>query len=140
MKKKQLLICNRALLVLFPVEVSGGILLENLHGQPFCGLDMAVWTWWHVLLSIAMVVLVVWHLWLNWNKVGQWYKRLKKHRSKTFQCTAVIFLLTVLTGVAAFTFWLSHGHTGLGGIHGKIGFVCAFLLLWHIVGHRKWYA
>lgn len=140
MKKKHLLICNKSLLLLMPIVVSSSILLESLHGNPFCGLDNVVWTWLHVVTSSILLVLVVWHIQLNWKNASEWYHRLKKHHSKGFKGMAISFLLTFFTGLISIPVWLSHGHAGIGGLHGKIGFICAFFMLGHIINHWKWYS
>lgn len=137
MKKKFLLICNRSLLSVMPVAVASGVLLEWLHGCPFCGIGNAVWTWLHVVMSGTLLVLVLWHVHLNWHHAGRWYRRFREHRSMGFKCMAVFFLLAALTGLVSVPLWLSHGHSGIGGLHGKIGYVWALFALGHTIRHRK---
>lgn len=139
MNKKHLLVCNKGLLLFTPLVIASGILLECLHGNAFCGLDNAVWTWLHVTTSSLLFVLVVWHIQLNWKGIGGWLQHFKNHRSKGFKCLAVFFLLTSLTGLNSIPVWLSHGHAGIGGLHGKIGFIAAVFMLGHIKRHWKWY-
>lgn len=140
MKKKSLLICNRSLLLFTPIVVSNCILQEYLNGNSFCYLDNSIWTWLHVAISSVMLILTVWHVFLNWKNMSEWYLRIKKHRSKGFKCMAFSFPLTMLTGLLSIPVWLSHGHTGIGGLHGKIGFFFLFFVLLHIIKHRKWYS
>lgn len=139
MKKKYLRICNEGLLYLSPVVLSTGILLEILHGKPFCGIGNAWWTWLHMVVSFSMAVVVIWHVWLNWPGVNGWYRRFRTHRSPGFKSTVVFYLLTVVSGVAVVPLWLHDGHIGIGGVHGKIGFAAAVCLLFHIVKRRRWY-
>lgn len=86
-----------------------------------------------------MLALTAWHVWLNWNSVDKWYHRFRQHKSKEFKWTACTFLLTALSGLVAVPVWFLHGHTGIGGVHGKIGFVCAAFMLGHIVRRWNWY-
>lgn len=139
MNKKHLLVCNKSLLLFTPLVIASGILLECLHGNAFCGLDNDVWTWLHVTTSSFLSVLVVWHIQLNWRETSGWYRRFKKHRSKEFKYLAIFFLFTSLTGLISIPVWLSHGHAGIGGLHGKIGFIAAVFVLGHIKRHWKWY-
>lgn len=139
MKKKHVLMCNRGLLFVFPIVLASGILLESLHGEPFCKIDNAVWTGFHIGVSSLMLACVVWHIQLNWRSVGEWYGRYRTHCSKGFKCMAQFFLLTTITGLLTLPVWWIHGHTGMGGVHGKIGFVSALFMLLHIKKHWKWY-
>lgn len=140
MNNKHLSICNKSLLLVLPIVVATGILLECLHGKPFCGLGCAVWTTLHAIAAILLLALTVWHVKLNWKNAGDWYSRFKQHHAKGFKCTIVVFLLTAATGLVCVPLWLTHGHTGLGGVHGKIGFVFALLILGHIKRHWQWYS
>lgn len=139
MKKRALSVCNRGLLLVMPVALASGIVLECLHGGPLWSKDNAVWTWLHVAFSSALLLLVVWHVALHWKSVGNWYKRYRQHRSRGFRWMAASFLLIVLTGISSVPFWMLHGHAGVGGVHGKIELVCAFFMLEHLVRHRRWY-
>ena len=123
MKKKSLLICNNSLLLLLPIDLASGILLECLHGKPFCGVNHATWVWLHIILSLALLLLVIWHIRLNWNHVGNWYQRYRKHHAKGFKLTIITFLFTIATGIVTAPIWIFHGHAGIGGVHGKIGHV-----------------
>lgn len=140
MNKTHLSICNKSLLLVLPIVVASGILLECLHGKPFCGIGCAAWTSLHAIAAILLLALIVWHVKLNWKNVGDWYNRFRQHHAKGFKCTIVVFLLTAATGLVCFPQWLIHGHTGIGGVHGKIGFVFAVLILWHIKQHWQWFA
>lgn len=140
MKRKYFLICNRSLLLFMPVAVASGILLECLHGRSLCQVDNAVFTWLHSIVSLIMSMLVVWHICLNWGRVSMWACRFQRHHSNGFRCMAVFFLLAVFTGVWSVPVWMLHGHGGIGGLHGKVGIVCAFPISGHVWKYRKWYA
>lgn len=140
MKKRQLLICNKSLLWVSPIVLASGIMLEHLHGAPFRGIGNAVFTWLHIIASTIMTGLVVWHLWLNWHGISKWYDRFKRHHSKAVKSMAMFFTLTVATGLIAVPLWLTHGHCGIGGLHGKFGYIAAVFTFLHIVKHWKWYS
>lgn len=138
--KRQLKICNMGLLLLAPAVLASGTVLECVHCEPFCGVGNAWWTWLHVVLSFAMTAMVAWHVRLNWQGAGRWLRRFRAHRSPQLKATVVLYLLTSVTGALIVPLWLHSGHTGFGGLHGKIGFASAFCILLHIVRRRRWYS
>lgn len=48
-----------------------------------------------------------------------------------------VFLLTVASGIAAIAEWVVVGHTPVGGVHGKIGFVMVIVAIVHVAGHIR---
>ena len=139
MKKRNLSVCNWALLLAMPLAVLGGVLLENLHGEAFCGLANPVWVWVHVALAAGAVSLALWHLYLSWKGVANWVRMFGHHRSWAFKLLFIFFFATLLTGLCALPFWLTHGHFGLGGVHGKLGIAFAWFAVVHIVQRTKWF-
>ena len=139
MKKKYLSICNSCLLLLAPFVLSSGIVLEHLHGEHFCGIENTLWVYMHIAISCLMTCLVVWHVWLNWQKVNKWYIRLMTHRSQGLKIIFFLYLMTTISGIITMPLWLHCGHIGIGGVHGKIGFMSALCILLHIIKHRKWF-
>lgn len=139
MKQKYLRICNTSLLLVAPAVLASGILQEYLHGRPFHGIGNTFLTWLHIIVSSVMTVLVVWHVFLNWQGVNKWYRRFKTHRSPGLKSTVITFLLTIVSGMTVVPLWLHDGHIGLGEWHGKIGFVSSFCIILHIIRHRRWY-
>lgn len=139
MKRKHLNICNTSLLLLAPIVLSSSILLEYLHGEHFCGIENTLWVCLHITISCLMTCLIVWHVWLNWQRVSKWYHRFMTHRSQGLKITFFLYLTTTISGIITVPLWLHCSHTGTGGIHGKIGFMSALCILLHIIKHRKWY-
>lgn len=137
MRKKYLRICNTSLLLFSPTVLASGLLLEYLHGSPYRGIPNTLWTWLHIIVSAVMALLVAWHVLLHWPRVNQWYRRFSTHRPAGLKYTALSYLLTIVTGVIVVPFWLHDGHLGLGGLHGKIGFVAACCILRHVLFKRR---
>ncbi|MBB4044401.1 NAD-dependent dihydropyrimidine dehydrogenase PreA subunit [Bacteroides reticulotermitis] len=51
-----------------------------------------------------------------------------------------LYLLTLATGIPATIYIIAgHGHTHLGGIHGKFGIVAAIFMFLHIWKRLKWF-
>ena len=128
-----------SLLLLAPIVLASGIVQEYLHGRPLGGIDNTVWTGLHIAVSAMLTALVAWHVYLNWRGVSNWYRRFKAHRSPGIKITVIFYLLTVASGIIVVPLWLHCGHGGIGGLHGKIGFVSALCILLHIIRHRRWY-
>lgn len=139
MKKRLLLNINLFLLVITPFALSSGIMLEVAHGEGLGYMSNMLLTGWHIGLCVAMMLLVVCHLWLNWGNVARWWGRWWKHRSLWLKALYVCYLICALMGVMATIQWLKHGHTGLGGWHGKVGFAVALLVVIHLVQRLSWY-
>lgn len=87
-----------------------------------------------------MMVLIVWHISLNWQGISNWYRRFRTHKSQGIKFIAIFTFLTFVSGIIAVPLWLHCGHCGIGGLHGKIGFIAVLCMLIHIVKHRKWYS
>ena len=139
-KKNQFKVCNWCLLALTVIALASGIVLECLHGEPWLGISCEVFTWLHIIACVCFMVLTLWHLWLHWRKVSEWWQRIVSHHSPGFKLTALFFLLTFLTGLVCIPLWIRCGHVGIGGWHGKLGFIAIILLLPHIKRHWYWYA
>ena len=58
-----------------------------------------------------------------------------------FNFWVIIHLVAVLamTGLASIPQWLIHGHSPIGGVHGKIGFLFILIAIIHTIRHRKWF-
>ncbi|MGM9736088.1 MAG: hypothetical protein ACI3ZS_00725 [Candidatus Cryptobacteroides sp.] len=52
---------------------------------------------------------------------------------------SVLIAITAISGVAAIPQWLIHGHSTLGGVHGKTGFLFILICIFNIIRHRKWF-
>ena len=140
MKRNALRLCNHALLGLMPLSLASGLWLEYLQGEPFGATSNTLWVSIHLLVSLLMTLCVGWHLQLNWGTMQRWYNRFKTHHSKAIRFITIVFLLTTLTGIIAIPLWLAQGHTGLGGVHGKIGYLLALVLFLHTKKHWRWFS
>lgn len=139
MKKNQLKVCNHLLLLLMLLALATGLSLEFLHGQPLGIIPHVTVVWTHIAGAFLLVLLILRHVCLNWGGVRGWWQRLCKHRSAYMRWLALVFLALALTGLFAVPQWLLHGHSPLGGWHGKVGYAFALLILWHLWQHWRWY-
>lgn len=135
----KLKICNISLLAITPAVLATSIILEASHGESVLGLKFNFWVIIHLVAVLVMTGLVCWHLRMNWGKISGWAKKISGKASGASKALAILIALTVLTGLAAIPQWLIHGHSTVGGIHGKIGFLFIIVCLIHTIHHRKWF-
>ena len=138
--KKELKVCNWLLLIVVAIVTASAIILECLHGSSFLGFSFSSWILMHTVVSTAMLCLVIWHVKLNWSGVRHWYSRFIHSKSKVMKLTCIFFLLTITTGLIAVPHWISSGHSGIGGFHGKLGLVALLFMVAHVIKHIRWYA
>lgn len=139
MKRNLRWICNWSLLLLLPCVVVSSLWLEFEQSSLGQASSRALSTWLHVVLTALLMLCVSIHLWLHWGHVRRWWGRMRNSSVKRPRGLSLFVFLTLLTGVASVPQWLVHGHTGLGGVHGKIGLIAGCLMLVHALKHRKWY-
>lgn len=131
--------CNCSLLVLAPLVLASSIILEASHGEAVLGVRFNIWVAAHIALAATFIALVFWHLKLNWGKISGWPKRLSSRKSGAVKALSILCFLTAATGIVAVPVWLLHGHTPIGGIHGKAGFIFLLLAILHTIRHRRWF-
>ena len=123
----KLKICNISLLAITPAVLATSIILEASHGESVLGLKFNFWVIIHLVAVLVMTGLVCWHLRMNWGKISGWAKKISGKASGASKALAILIAFTALTGLASVQQWLIHGHSPIGGVHGKIGFL--FILI-----------
>ncbi len=131
-KIKKLRICDWSLLALTVLMLASSIQLEGWWlGIPFI--------WIHIALGISFFALMGWHLQLHFNR-NNWFVRLKQQKSHVTKWLAAFSVLTLITGfIATIHMFITWHHSGIGGWHGKIGFVFIAIAIGHIVKRIKFY-
>jgi hypothetical protein len=138
MKRKALYKINVLLLaLLFPALVSS-ILQEFLRGTDLAFISNNMLTVLHLIVCLPMFLFIGIHLFANCGKIGQWFAKIK-HQKPSTQWLFWLSLVTLFTGIAATITYFRIGHTGIGGIHGKIGFITIAIMIWHTIKRIKWY-
>lgn len=124
-------ICNRTLGCILILMLASGIQLEATSGE----YDWSVWC--HIALGLLLCLASVYHIYLHY-KTGNWFSRFARNRNRTTRILWWTFLLTAVSGIAATVVWIvDEGHSPLGGVHGKIGFIMAVIAVVHVVGHKS---
>lgn len=138
MKKRYLYKINVLLLVMLVPALVSSLLQEFLGGANLHCLTNSTLTIIHLAICLPMLLFVCVHLWANCGKITQWFAKIRRQKAQT-QWLFWLSVLTFVSGVAAMVVYFSHGHTPIGGIHGKLGFVALALMLWHTYRRLKWY-
>ena len=128
---KKLKICNRLFGLTLILMLASGIQLEATAGR-------YAWSVWvHIALGIILSVLSICHIYLHY-RFSNWFVRFAKNRNKVTRVLWWVFLLTAVSGIAATVQWLvENGHSPIGGVHGKIGFVMIIVAIIHAVKHIR---
>lgn len=130
-KKNRLRICDTALLAVTVLALASSIQLEAT------GSSVSTWVWVHIAVCTAFIALICRHIYLHfkWN-----WRRLFSPKKVIIKALSVLGLLVVLSASVAAVHWIAtENHSGIGGIHGKLGFLFLIIATAHIVRHRKFY-
>lgn len=128
--KNRLKVCNRSLGIVLLLILASGIQLEATAGRH-------AWSVWaHVVLGVTLCALSFYHIYLHYKK-SNWFARFAKNPNKSTSILWWTFLLTAASGVAATAEWIAGGHTPVGGVHGKIGFLMVIVGIVHVAGHIR---
>lgn len=121
--------CNRVLGFMLVMILASGIQLEVASGR-------YAWSVWiHIILGILLTGISVCHIYLHY-KTCNWFSRFAKNRNTVTRILWWVFLFTVISGVAATFHWIAGGgHSPIGGVHGKIGFLMVFVAAFHVAKH-----
>lgn len=124
---EKLRICNRTLAVTTMAVLLSSIQLEATGGSS------ASLVWLHIAVCSLMTALATRHIYLHFKWV-KWESRLFGSRNRMIRWLTISGALTILTGIAATVQWLVTGiHSGIGALHGKIGFVFILLAILHTI-------
>lgn len=127
----KLKLCGRLLGLSLIIILVSGIQLEATSGK----YGWSVWT--HIIAGLLLAVLSFYHIFLHYRRTN-WFARFAKNPNTSTRVLWWIFLLTLVSGLAATVIWLDgEGHTPLGGVHGKIGFLMVLVAIIHVVRHKK---
>ena len=93
--------------------------------------------WVHIVLGTLLTILSICHIYYHY-RFSNWFARFAKNRNTATRVLWWAFLLTVISGFAATIQWLvENGHSSIGGIHGKIGFLMVIIAIIHAAKHIR---
>lgn len=124
--------CDWLLLIITVLVLGSSIQLEAT------GSSSSLWVWLHIGVCGAFMGLICWHVYLHF-RWKNWGKRLLGRRG-VMRWLSIFGILVLLTAIIATVRWCATSvHSGIGGVHGKIGFVFLVFVIIHIVRHLKFY-
>jgi len=132
MNKITLYIIDIILTVLAILILATSILQEILGGESLEWLQFRSLVLTHVILSLSLLTMSYIHIREHFNRrirFAEMLSKLNKHTKWLF----VLSLITLATGIVSTFVYFNHGHTAIGGIHGKIAFVAIALMLGHLI-------
>jgi len=131
---EKLRFCNHILLVLLPV-----MLLPAIHLE-ITGSESVSLVWCHIVFGCLLLFGILWHLYLNFG-CNSWIYMFGKHKkTPVTKWLAIIWLLTFITSIMTVSHWIgSYGHTSIGAVHGKFGFVALSITVWHALKHIAYF-
>lgn len=111
--------------------LASGIQLEATAGS-------YAWSVWvHIVFCTLLTVLSIRHIYLHYRS-SNWFARFAKNRNKVTRVLWWVFLLTAMSGIAATVQWIvENGHSPIGGVHGKIGFLMVIIAIIHAAKHIR---
>lgn len=125
--------CDGVLAISGVTALASGIYLEATDSRGIAPV------WLHIVVCMIFMSLVVWHIYLHFSWLG-WPSKFKKLKSHVTRILAIAWCLTLLTGLATWCHWLVHfSHSGLGGWHGKIGFVFMAIAIAHGIKRMRFF-
>jgi len=132
MKKQSLYIIDVILSIMLIIVLASSIVNEILGGSSLgCISNMSV-TLFHIVVCLILMSLVFIHIKAHYGNLSRWLTCLKKGKMQN-RVIFVLCTITLLSGIAATVLFFSHGHTPLGGIHGKVGLVALAFMIFHLV-------
>ena len=128
---RKLKICNRLLGPTLILMLVSGIRLEATAGS-------YAWSVWvHIVLDSLLTILSICHIYYHY-RFNNWFARFAKNRNTTTRVLWWVFMLTVISGFEATAQWLvENGHSPIGGVHGKIGFLMVIVAIIHAAKHIR---
>lgn len=137
-KKTRLKIVNFTLVFLLLLVTVSSVMLECLGGSSWKNLSGPTQVFIHIVVSLTIFALSYRHIALHFgNSISRWHRPFRNTKKQNRWLLAVM-AVTLASGIAATVTYFTHGHTSLGGIHGKIGFAALAFMLLHLIRRRKW--
>lgn len=111
--------------------LASGIQLEATAGS-------YAWSVWvHIVFCTLLTVLSICHIYYHY-RFCNWFARFAQNRNKVTRVLWWVFLLTAMSGIAATVQWIvENGHSPIGGVHGKIGFLMVIIAIIHAARHIR---
>lgn len=138
MKKKTLTITNLSLVVLLILSAATSIILESTGGEDLRMIRNSSLVVAHIAATLILFAVCYNHVRLHFGSISRWPAFFKKTKRQN-RWLLWLVVITLVTGIGAIFTYSFHGHSPLGAVHGKIGFLALILMLLHLIHRRKWF-
>lgn len=138
MKKTTLTITNLLLVALLILSAASSIILESAGGEDLRLIRNSALVVAHITVTLILFAVAYNHVKLHFGSFSRWpsfFKKTKRQNRWLFWMVVV----TLMTGILAIFTYSIHGHSPLGAIHGKIGFLALVLMFLHLLHRRHWF-
>lgn len=93
--------------------------------------------WVHIVFGTLLTILSICHIYYHY-RFCNWFARFAQNRNTATRVLWWVFLLTAVSGIAATVQWIAeNGHSPIGGVHGKIGFLMVIIAIIHAAKHIR---
>ena len=125
-------------LLLIPVFLASGITGIGLHvaGQRSSHEVWENWATAHVIASVLMLLLVIYHVYSHWAWYKSWFKNGRGKKSGVTMALTLAFLFLVVTGIILLTV-ITGPNSGVGISHLAVGVLLIILSVIHILKRIK---
>lgn len=138
MKKKTLTLINLSLVALLILSSISSVILEATGGNGLSAIRNTTLVVLHIVLTLTLFTLAYYHVKFHFGPASRWSSFFKKTKKQN-RWLLWLVITVLVTGLLATLTYSFHGHTLLGALHGKIGFVALLAMLIHLHHRRKWF-
>lgn len=129
---------NLSLVALLILTAISSVILEATGGNSLPAIRNTTLVVLHIVLTLTLFTLAYYHVKFHFGPASRWSSFFKKTKKQN-RCLLWLVITVLATGILATLTYSFHGHTPLGAIHGKIGFVALLAMLLHLLHRRKWF-
>lgn len=126
------------MVVLLILSAATSIILEITGGEDLRTVRNSALVVAHIAVTLILFVMSYNHVRLHFGPISRWPSFFKKGKRQN-RWLLWLAIITLVTGIGAIFTYSFHGHSPLGAVHGKIGFLALILMLLHVIHRRKWF-
>lgn len=132
MSRHTLFVIDVILTILAIPVLATSVIQEILGGESLAWLPFSLLVLVHVFMSLSLLTMSYIHIREHFkgkNGILEMYFRLNRQTKWLFALAAI----TLLSGIVSTFVYFNHGHTPIGGIHGKLAFLAIAFMIGHLI-------
>lgn len=132
MSRHTLFVIDVILTILAIPVLATSVIQEILGGESLAWLPFSLLVLVHVFMSLSLLTMSYIHIrehFIGKNGILEMYSRLNRQTKWLF----VLAAITLLSGIVSTFVYFNHGHTPIGGIHGKLAFLAIAFMIGHLI-------